>query len=80
MQVGAANDYAAARSTRRQKQDALIGISARACARSSRCLDQRRLDLFAAPGEAFVQAVQAPHIVGMLAGAAQLAVKPRSAR
>ena len=36
--TGAAGDYAAARSTRRQKQDALIGISARACARSSRCL------------------------------------------
>ena len=30
--------YAAARSIRRQKHDALIGISARACARSSLCL------------------------------------------
>ena len=33
----ALDDYAAARSIRRQKQDALIGTSARACASSSRC-------------------------------------------
>src|SRR4029077_18906122 len=38
-------------------------------------LDQRRLGRVAAPYQAFVQAVQAPDVVGMLAGAAQLAVE-----
>ena len=38
-------------------------------------LDQRRLDRVAAPRQAFVQAVQAPDVVGMLAGAAELAVE-----
>src|SRR5689334_17859096 len=37
-------------------------------------LDQRRLDRVAAPAQAFVEPVQAPDVLGMLAGAAQLAV------
>ena len=37
--------------------------------------DQSRLDLFSATDQAFVQPVQRPQIIGMLAGAAQLAVK-----
>jgi len=37
--------------------------------------DQSRLDLFSATDQAFVQPVQRPEIIGMLAGAAQLAVK-----
>ena len=55
--ISRANDYAAAMSIRRQKQDALIGFSARACARSSRCLIRGRLDLFSATDQAFVQPV-----------------------
>src|SRR5579864_7202670 len=38
-------------------------------------LDQRRLDLVAAPAQALVQAVQAPHVLRMLAGSAELAVE-----
>src|SRR5215470_1995002 len=38
------------------------------------CLDQRGFDLVAAPHQAFVQAVQAPDVLRMLAGAAELAV------
>src|ERR1044071_1973281 len=37
-------------------------------------LDQRRLDLVAAADQAFVQAVQAPHVLGMLVGATERAV------
>src|ERR1700716_2286003 len=38
-------------------------------------LDEGGLDRLAAPGQAFVQSVQAPEVVGMLAGAAELAVE-----
>src|ERR1700739_730018 len=38
-------------------------------------LDEGGLDPLAAPGQAFVQPVQAPEVVGVLAGAAELAVE-----
>src|SRR5580704_15013908 len=38
-------------------------------------LDEGGLHRLATPGQAFVQPVQAPEVVGMLAGAAELAVE-----
>src|SRR5437868_4525587 len=38
--------------------------------------DQRPFDVFAAADQAFVQPVQRPQIIGVLAGAAQFAVEP----
>ena len=39
--------------------------------------DMRRLDGLAAPGQAFMQTVQAPDIVGMLTGPRQGVVQPQ---
>ena len=60
--------------SRRQRQEARIGTSVRAWASSSRALISGASTRVAAPRQAFVQAVQAPHVVGMLVGAGELAV------
>ena len=68
--------YSAAIAIRRQKQDALIGNLRPRHRQIESLLDQSRLDLLAAAGQAFVQPVQRPEVVGVLAGPAQLAVQP----